>query len=58
MDNKSEDSAKENAETLATISANCNKVLYFLQTVMVKSPHIIAVPLFICSEIFAHVWFH
>ena len=54
---KSKDSGKENVKTLATIAANCDDILAFLQDVAVKSPRIIAAPLSLCADKRARVWF-
>ena len=51
-----EDQAEEKSEMLATIAANCNYVLAFLQAIAVKSPRIIAAPLLLrtaCASGFA-----
>ena len=42
---------------MATIAANCDDVLDFLQAVIVKSPWITAVPLLLCTDKCARVWF-
>ena len=57
MEHKGNDRAKYNSETLATIAANNNSVLAFFQAVMVKSPQIIATPLFLCADKLARFWF-
>ena len=56
--NRSEESAKENADTLATIADDCNDILAFLQAATVKSPRIIAAPLSLCTYKPSPVWFH
>ena len=56
-EDKIEYSAKENAETLATITADCNNVLALLQSVAVKSPRIIATLLSLHTDKRACIWF-
>ena len=44
-------------ETLATITENCDDVLYFLQAVVVKSPQVTVAPLSLHADKSARVWF-
>ena len=44
-------------KTLATIVDNCNDVLAFLQAIICKSTQFTAVPLSLCADNSAHVWF-
>ena len=45
------------AETLTTITDDCDNVLAFLQDVAVKSQQVIAAPLSLRAEKHARVWF-
>ena len=45
------------AETLASVAADCNDVLAFLQAIVVKSPRVIAAPLSLRADKKARVWF-
>ena len=55
-DNKSKDSAKENAKTLANIADDSNGIVAFLQSSAVKSPRINAAPLLLCADKCVRVW--
>ena len=56
-DNKSENIAKDNSETLVTIADDCDNVFDLLQYIVVKSPRIIATLLLLCAETCVRVWF-
>ena len=48
---------KTSNKTLATITDDCNDVLAFLQSAAVKSPQVIAAPLYLRADKRVRVWF-
>ena len=54
---REDDGNKATAETLSTISDNCNNVLAFLHAIAVKTPQVIADPLSLHAEKRVRIWF-